>query len=115
MSETSRTVGVEHSSLFAEWSQRFTKRLNRTDLPESGIIILKALIVGVGAGLGAVVFRRLIEWIYRLSFVSIAGFLEPIALLQYILIPAIGGLIVGLLIYNFAHCTTGDKIAHSLI
>lgn len=110
MSETSRTVGVEQSPLFAEWSQRFTKRLNRTDLPESGIIILTALIVGVGAGLGAVVFRRLIAWIYRLSFVSIAGFLEPIAPFQYILIPAIGGLIVGLLIYNFAHEAKGHGV-----
>jgi hypothetical protein len=64
MSETSHTAGVEQSPLFSEWSRRFTKRLNRTDIPESGIIILTALIVGIGAGLGAVVFRRLIGWIY---------------------------------------------------
>jgi CIC family chloride channel protein len=110
MSETNRTVGIEQSPLFAKWSRRFTKRLNRTDIPESGIIILTALIVGVGAGLGAVVFRRLIEWIYRLSFVGIAGVLEPIAPYQYILIPALGGLIVGLLIYNFAHEAKGHGV-----
>jgi CIC family chloride channel protein len=110
MSETSHTAGVEQSPLFSEWSRRFTKRLNRTDIPESGIIILTALIVGIGAGLGAVVFRRLIGWIYRLSFVSIAGFLEPISPIHYILIPAIGGLIVGLLIYNFAHEAKGHGV-----
>lgn len=110
MSETSHAAGVEQSPLFSEWSRRFTKRLNRTDIPESGIIILTALIVGIGAGLGAVVFRRLIGWIYRLSFVSIAGFLEPISPFQYILIPAVGGLIVGLLIYNFAHEAKGHGV-----
>ncbi|UCD99381.1 MAG: chloride channel protein [Chloroflexota bacterium] len=110
MSESSQVGGIEQSPFFAEWSRRVTRRLNRSDIPESGIIILTALIVGVGAGLGAVVFRRLIQWITHLSFTSIAGFLDPISPFQYILIPAVGGLIVGVLIYKFAQEAKGHGV-----
>lgn len=95
------------SSFFAAWSQRITRRLNKTELPESVIIIITALVVGIGAGVGAYLFRRLINLIFRISFINIAGFLEPLSPFQYILIPAIGGLIVGILIYKYAQEAKG--------
>lgn len=110
MSETGRTASVAQSTYFTEWSRRFTERLNRSNIPESGIIMITALIVGVGAGLGAVIFRRLIAWVTRLSFVTIAGYLEPISPYQFIVIPAVGGLIVGILIFKFAREAKGHGV-----
>jgi CIC family chloride channel protein len=110
MSEPNHAFQAEQSSILAEWSRRLTRRLNRTDLPESAIIIITALIVGVGAGLGAVIFRRLINFIFRISFIDIAGFLKPIAPLQFIIIPAVGGLIVGWLIYRYAQEAKGHGV-----
>ena len=98
------------NSFFAAWSRRITRRLNKTELPESAIIILTALVVGIGAGVGAYLFRRLINLIFRISFINIAGFLEPLSPFQYILIPAIGGLIVGILIYKYAQEAKGHGV-----
>ncbi|MBK5108376.1 MAG: chloride channel protein [Anaerolineales bacterium] len=110
MPEMSHSMDAASGSFFAAWSRRVTRRLNRTELPESAIIIITALVVGVGAGFGAYIFTRLINLIYQVSFVNIAGFLEPIAPFQYILIPAFGGLIVGILIYKYAQEAKGHGV-----
>ena len=110
MSKSAPATPTKQSSIFAGWSRRLSNRLDQTDLPESAIIILTALVVGVGAGLGAVIFRRLIDGIQTLSFVTIAGILEPISPFQFILIPAVGGLIVGLLIFYFAREAKGHGV-----
>jgi len=110
MSKPAPAVQTKRSSIFTGWSRRLSNRLDQTDLPESAIIILTALVVGVGAGLGAVIFRRLIDGIQTLAFVKIAGILEPISPFQYILIPAVGGLIVGLLIFYFAREAKGHGV-----
>ncbi|MFW6209507.1 MAG: chloride channel protein [Spirochaetota bacterium] len=61
--------------------------------------ILLALIVGLGSGLGSVAFIYLIRWLQTIFFVhglGIFSFLGPFAAVP---LPAIGGLIVGLIIY----------------
>ncbi len=110
MSEPSLAVKVERTSMLTEWSRRISQGLNKTDLPESAMIILTALVVGIGAGLGAVIFRRLIAWIQSFALENIFGLMEPIAPFNYILIPAIGGLIVGLLIFYFAREAKGHGV-----
>jgi len=110
MSKPAPATPTKQRSIFTSWSRRLSNRLDQTDLPESVIIILTALVVGVGAGLGAVIFRRLIDGIQTLSFVTIAGILEPISPFHYILIPAVGGLIVGLLIFYFAREAKGHGV-----
>jgi CIC family chloride channel protein len=110
MPETSHSVDAASDTFFTEWSRKITRRLNQTELPESAIIIITALVVGVGAGLGAYIFRNLIDLIFRVSFENIAGFLAPITPFQYILIPAVGGLIVGTLIYKYAQEAKGHGV-----
>lgn len=110
MSESSHSMDTAAESFFTTWSQRITRRLDQTNLPEPVIIIITALVVGIGAGLGAFIFRRLINLIFRTSFDTIAGFLEPISPFQYILIPAVGGLIVGTLIYKYAQEAKGHGV-----
>jgi CIC family chloride channel protein len=110
MPGSSQSMDAASDSFFSVWSRRITRRLNKTELPESAVIIMTALIVGVGAGLGAYIFRRLINLIFRVSFVNIASFLAPISPFQYILIPAVGGLIVGVLIYKYAQEAKGHGV-----
>ena len=110
MTETTQSMDAASDSFIAKWSGKITRRLNRSELPESAIIFITALVVGVGAGIGAYVFRQLIDLITRISFVHIAGFLSPITPFQYILIPAAGGLIVGVLIYKYAQEAKGHGV-----
>ncbi len=74
------------------------------------IFIGTALIVGIGTGLGAVAFRYLIrgvEWIGYDWFPSItSGWGKA----YVIIIPAIGGLIVGPLVYFFAREAKGHGV-----
>jgi CIC family chloride channel protein len=58
-----------------------------------------ALLVGAFAGIGAVLFRWLIDFFHTVFFVKGALFLSLLGEYYVILIPVIGGLIVGLLIY----------------
>jgi len=77
---------------------------------ESGVILFTALIVGVGAGLGAVVFRRLIEGVHTLAYDGLGGLLEGIYPYYLLIIPALGGIIFGPLIYRFAREAKGHGV-----
>ncbi|MFQ5913269.1 MAG: chloride channel protein [Nitrospinota bacterium] len=77
---------------------------------DTALIVGLAVVVGVGAGMGAVVFRWLIQFFARVSF---GGGKVPLGFLgQYyvILIPAIGGLFVGFLVYFFAREAKGHGV-----
>ena len=87
-----------------------TSLLDRQRLPESMGVFLTALLVGVGAGLGAVVFRRLIDffqWGFFGWLGEVLGGIQPFHLL---LIPALGGLIVGPLIFLLAREAKGHGV-----
>ena len=77
---------------------------------ESTVMIFTSLIVGIGAGLGAVFFRRLIEWIHDFSYRDMSGLLAEWYPLHLILIPAVGGAIVGPLVYYFAREAKGHGV-----
>jgi CIC family chloride channel protein len=84
--------------------------LDRYQPPETAVLMGTALLVGLGAGLGAVLFRWLIKEVQDFSFTG-AGQLFPF-LGDYVLIvaPVIGGLIVGPLIYFFAREAKGHGV-----
>lgn len=78
--------------------------------PSYAIFIGTALIVGLGTGLGAVTFRFLIrgvEWIGYDWFPSIT---QGWGKAYVVIIPAIGGLIVGPMIYFFAREAKGHGV-----
>ena len=75
------------------------------------VMLLTSLLVGVGSGLGAVLFRRhLIDWLHNFAYSDIAGLLTEWYPLHLILIPAIGGAIVGPLVYYFAREAKGHGV-----
>ncbi|MBT7074260.1 MAG: CBS domain-containing protein [Anaerolineae bacterium] len=92
-------------------SRFFTfKALGNWNSSSDALFIGTALIVGIGTGLGAVAFRYLIqgvEWIGYDWFPAItAGWGKAYVLI----IPAIGGLIVGPLVYFFAREAKGHGV-----
>ncbi|MCB0748494.1 MAG: chloride channel protein, partial [Ignavibacteriae bacterium] len=76
-------------------------------------MIIVAIIIGVLAGFAAIGIRALIEGISLLSFPGTGSILENIISTPWyliIIIPAIGGLIVGPLIYFFAPEAKGHGV-----
>lgn len=92
------------------WSQQISLTLDQRKLPEYGVILLTAILVGIGAGLGAVIFRRLIQGVFDLTFGGLGGLLEGLSSVQLLLIPALGGAIYGPLIYRFAREAKGHGV-----
>jgi CIC family chloride channel protein len=88
----------------------FSQFFDQSRLPESVAIFLTALLVGVGAGLGAVVFRRLIAFFQKVFYVNLASLLEGIQPYHLLIIPALGGLIFGPLIYKYAREAKGHGV-----
>ena len=77
---------------------------------ESSVMLLTSLIVGIIAGLGAVAFRKLIEWIQNLAYGDISKILSDWHPIHLIVIPALGGAIVGPLVYYFAREAKGHGV-----
>jgi CIC family chloride channel protein len=84
---------------------RFFRRLH---LNEQHFLIGLAFVVGVGGGLGAVVFRRLLAVSERLFLTDLRDLLGLPVLLP--LVPATGGLLAGILVYRFAREAKGHGV-----
>jgi len=83
---------------------------NRAVSSEIGRGLILAIPVGVIAGFGAIAFRWLIISFQRLSFGELAGALGFLGEYYVILLPAIGGLFVGLIIYYGAREAKGHGV-----
>lgn len=104
---------------FRPWVLRFRERVLRLihalRLSEAHILLSLALIVGVAAGLGAYLFRLLLVWSQRLFF-GTGGSLVPLAgEYRVLLAPALGGLIVGPLVYFFAREAKGHGVPEVMV
>ncbi len=83
--------------------------LDRVQPPEEVMLIGTALLVGLGTGLGTVVFIWLIERFGQL-FARIGVLLSGVNPYAIILIPALGGLVAGPLIFSFAREAKGHGV-----
>jgi CIC family chloride channel protein len=72
--------------------------------------ILIALLVGLATGAGAVIFRYLIDFFEYVGYTWIPKTVPALGNLTVVIVPAVGGLIVGLLIYNFAQEAKGHGV-----
>ena len=87
--------------------------LGRIKTNEHTIMTVLAVIVGIAAGFGAVGFRYLIEFIQSIAYGSPDELLEVVATIPWnikIWIPALGGLIVGPLVYFLAREAKGHGV-----
>ena len=78
-----------------------------------GMVI--AVVVGVVAGFGAVIFRNLIGMFHEAAFEGGKSALSGMGEYYVILVPAAGGLIVGPLIYFFAREAKGHGVPEVMI
>ncbi len=74
----------------------------------SSIVI--ALLIGLSTGAGAVIFRYLIDFVEFIGYTWMPKIAPSLGKLNVVVVPAIGGLIVGLLIYNFAQEAKGHGV-----
>jgi CIC family chloride channel protein len=96
--------------LTRRWRRLLSQWLDRQAMSESAIIMLTALVVGVGAGLGAVGFRWLIAAMQTLAYDRLGSVLQSIAPFHLLIIPMLGGAIFGPLIYRFAREAKGHGV-----
>jgi CIC family chloride channel protein len=97
----------------ASFSRKTDSLLERAHLSENTFMILIAIIIGVIAGYAAVGIRFLIEEFSHLSYSGNGSVLENITNTPWyllILVPTIGGAIVGPLIYFFAPEAKGHGV-----
>jgi CIC family chloride channel protein len=100
----------DRALLGRRWRQYLAHFLSQRGLSESAVIMFTALVVGIGAGLGAVIFRRLIDGVQFLAYEGLGRLVSGIAPFHLLVIPAIGGAIVGPLIYLFAREAKGHGV-----
>jgi CIC family chloride channel protein len=103
-------VGRHSNRLEQRLTRRVSGWLDRHQPPETVVLLGTSLLVGLGAGLGAVVFRWLIDQVHTLSFDGLGRALSFLGDYVLILAPALGGLIVGPLIYFFAREAKGHGV-----
>ena len=99
--------------LLTKLSKQTNQLVNKAKLTENTFMIIVAIIIGVLAGVAAIGIRALIETISLLSFSGDGTYLENVMNTPWfwiILVPAIGGLIVGPLIYFFAPEAKGHGV-----
>lgn len=77
----------------------------------SSLLLILAAVVGLGAGFSAVGFQKLIELFHKVFFDGGQKFFSPVLGGYYlILIPALGGLLVGIIVHTLARRTKGESV-----
>lgn len=96
-----------------ELSRRTVSLVERAKMTEHTFMIVVALIIGALGGFGAILIRAMIKWISTHSFPGPGTLLENMTATPWwlkILVPALGGLIVGPLIFFFAREAKGHGV-----
>lgn len=84
--------------------------LDRIQLQPEAVMMLMALLVGIGTGVGAVGFRYLIQGVEWVAYTWFPALTQQWGLAYVIIMPATGGLLVGLLVYFFAREAKGHGV-----
>ncbi|MBO0791769.1 MAG: chloride channel protein, partial [Ktedonobacteraceae bacterium] len=111
--------GERVPTLHASWlsaAKKGWQRLLHISIHETQVLLLSGLLVGIGAGLGAVVFRELINgctfFFFQVLRPLLSTVLGPAAV---IVLPALGGLVFGPLIYFFAREAKGHGVPEVML
>ncbi|NJF25435.1 chloride channel protein [Thermococcus sp. Bubb.Bath] len=97
--------------LFKIEGESFSKRISHChSLREWVLDILLALVVGVGSGFGAILFRLLIKFFYLSFYRFLPSFTYHGFNFNLLFIPMVGGLIIGPIVYYVATETKGHGV-----
>ncbi len=106
-------MNLSFKKYYSKLSFGTTALLDRAKMTEHTFMIVVAIIIGVVAGFSAIGIRALIKFFSELSFPGTGNLLQNIMATPWFLIliiPVIGGLIVGPLIYYFAPEAKGHGV-----
>ncbi len=98
---------------YSEIQRWLASRFERAKMTEHLFMILVAIVIGILAGFSAILIRWLIKTISNLSFPGAKSLLENIIAAPWywkLLVPFVGGLIVGPIIYFFAPEAKGHGV-----
>ena len=84
--------------------------LRASFLPEQNYLIILAVVVGVLTGLGSVGFIFVLEAVSEFARGPVAGLFSRFGPAQLVLLPAIGGLLVGPIVHRFAREAKGHGV-----
>jgi CIC family chloride channel protein len=84
--------------------------LDRFQPPPALVLLATALVVGLLTGIGAIIFRYLINAVTWIGYVWFPSVAVGIGTAYVVLVPAVGGLIVGVLVYVFAREAKGHGV-----
>lgn len=84
--------------------------LDRLELPGDITMLVTALLVGLGTGLGSVAFRYLIRGVGWIGYEWFRTFTGSWGRAYVVIVPTVGGLLVGPLIYFFAREAKGHGV-----
>lgn len=93
---------------YTKLSRWLVSLINRLQPTEDVVLVVTALLVGVGTGLGAVVFQNLISAVASVGYEWLPGVVD--GQWYVVLVPALGGLIAGPLIYRYAREAKGHGV-----
>lgn len=79
-------------------SNHLTHLINRFQPSPETVVLLLAVLIGCGTGMGVVTFHYLIELVHHLTYVDLMGTLSTWGAWTLALVPTWGGLIVGLML-----------------
>ena len=106
---TSPPAGRTLAARLSDW-QWARVWLRSSFLPEQNYLIILAVVVGVATGLGSVGFIFVIERMADVARGPVAALLERFGPAQLVLLPALGGLMVGPLVQWFAPAAKGHGV-----
>lgn len=84
--------------------------MQRPRASEDTILLVTAILVGIGAGLGTIIVRTLIESVTWFSFDWLPHVSRDFGKAFVVVVPTLGGLLVGILVYRFAREAKGHGV-----
>lgn len=99
--------------MYALLTRTYLSLIKRAKMTEHTFMVIAAMVIGLLGGLGAIAFREMIDFISMLSFPGKEDILSNITAASWfrtISVPAIGGLIVGPIIYFLAKEAKGHGV-----
>jgi len=91
-------VSKRQQLAIATTSNHLTHLLNRFQPSPETVVLLLAVLIGGGTGMGVVTFHYLIELVHHLTFVNLMGPISAWGAWTLALVPTLGGVIVGLML-----------------
>jgi chloride channel protein, CIC family len=103
-------LGTQNDTSVPRKTNPLINLLERWGVPEEVVLLGTALVVGLSTGIGGVLFRYLIRGVELVCYHWVPQLLSNLDKAYVVLMPALGGLFVGLLVYFFAREAKGHGV-----